>query len=79
MSSVSTLPSLGSLPDLGGGTSATPASADTGTQGPDWLTGKLAQYVTIIIGLILIVVGLFSFKEVRTATGYAAKAGAAAA
>lgn len=74
MNPLSPLTSLGALPSLTGGNSAPATSTGTGTQGPDWLTGKLAQYVTIILGLILIIVGLFQFKTVATVTGAAATA-----
>ena len=79
MGSFSSLPSL---PSLGGGSSSDTSggqSAAPATSGPSWLTGTLAQYVTIGLGLILIIAGLFQFKGVQSATGYAAKAGAAAA
>lgn len=79
MNPLNPLSSLGALPDLSGGQSAPAASTGTGTQGPDWLTGKLAQYVTIVLGLILIIVGLFQFRTVQTVTGAAAKGAIAAA
>jgi hypothetical protein len=63
---------LGALPSLTGGQSAPASTADTSTQGPSWLTGKLSQYVTIILGLILIIIGLTQFKGVQTVTKAAA-------
>jgi hypothetical protein len=42
------------------------------------LTGELAQIVTILLGLVLIVAGLFSFEKVQAVTGAAAKAAVAA-
>jgi hypothetical protein len=71
---------LPQLPTLGGST-ANPAPTDTTTgadNGPGWLTGTLAQYVTIGLGLILIIAGLFQFKSVAEGTGFAAKAAIAA-
>jgi hypothetical protein len=79
---MSSFPSLPELPSLSGGGSSDSSggqSAAPAASGPSWLTGDLAQYVTIGLGLILIIAGLFQFKTVQTATGYAAKAGAAAA
>jgi hypothetical protein len=73
------LQGLNPLPSLSGGATA-PAKAtpDTAT-GPGWLTSTLAQYVTIGLGLILIIAGLFQFKAVQQGTGFAAKAAVAAA
>ena len=82
------LTTLNPLTPLAGGTnnSSTPAAqpttaiaSSTAANGPSWLTGTLAQYVTIGIGAILIIAGLFQFKSVREVSGYAAKTGAAAA
>lgn len=73
---------LPELPSLGGGSTANPAQSGTpsgaNTNGPAWLTGTLAQYVTIGLGLILIIAGLFQFKSVQEGTGFAAKAAIAA-
>lgn len=81
LSGLSSLGSIaGALPNLGGssttqksGTGSAPASS-----GPSWLTGELAQIVTILLGLVLIVAGLFSFEKVQAVTGAAAKAAVAA-
>lgn len=76
--SLGSLPDLAALPLLGAG-SAAPASgtgAAASNSGPSWLTGKLAQYVTIGLGLILIIAGLFQFKTVEAVTTTAVKAAA---
>ena len=66
------LPSLGSVGNSGAGasgaTAGTPAATASAPSGPEWLTGELAQIVTILLGLILIVAGLFSFHTVREVT-----------
>jgi len=69
---------LSSLPSLVGGGTPAPTQDSTGA-GPSWLQGKLPQYVTIGLGLVLIVAGLFQFKQVQQVTGAAAKGAAIAA
>lgn len=70
----------GALQPLGGAngsqTASNPSPSSTAS-GPSWLQTETATIVTILLGLILIVAGLFQFKGVQTATGYAAKAAAA--
>lgn len=43
---------------------------------PDWLTGKLAQVSLILLGLLLIGAGLFSFDKTREMIVTGAKAAA---
>lgn len=63
---LSDLSSLSSLADISGASGSTQAApAPAVSSGPAWLTGALAQYVAILLGLILIGAGLFSFRPVR--------------
>lgn len=79
LTGLSSLGSLSSLNPLGGSQQQTaPATAPTNT-GPAWLTGEMAQIVTILLGLILIGAGLFSFKssqKVLQVVGHTAAAAA---
>lgn len=77
------LPALGAAAPLGGSTAASPAqnsatSASAAT-GPSWLNGTVAQISVILLGLLLIGAGIFSFDKTRTIVIGAAKAGAALA
>jgi hypothetical protein len=72
---LSALGPLDTLNSITGGPqdqTASPSPAAT-TAGPSWLTGKLAQIVVILIGVVLIGAGLFQFKPVQQITGAAAK------
>lgn len=89
MSTLPSLPNLSNLklPDLGsifstGLENAIPgaslASSVAPVLGGDTLVSKLttANAVAIILGLILIAAGVFSFDKVQQTVGYAAKAAA---
>ena len=80
MTSLTPLSALSNLSPFGAGVSAGSQAAETamGTaSGPDWSSGELAKIVTILLGLILIVAGLFSFKQVRETAASAVKVAAA--
>lgn len=84
LGSVGSLPYLAAVPavpSIGGAQSTTTAQGSPASvsPGPSFLTGTLAKYVTIGLGLILIIVGLFQFKTVQTVTGAVGKAAATAA
>jgi type II secretory pathway component GspD/PulD (secretin) len=66
--------SLGTLESSLGSSanSGTPKTSDS--SGPSWLQTETATIVTILLGMILIIAGLFQFKTVQTVTGYAGKA-----
>jgi hypothetical protein len=42
-----------------------PSLGEPDTGGPAWLSTELAKVVVILLGLILIVAGLFSFQKVH--------------
>lgn len=71
---------LTALPAVGAGDGSSQPSGNPSTApapGPDWLTGTVAKYTTILLGLILIAAGIFSFKSVQQVTGAAVKVAAA--
>jgi hypothetical protein len=80
LSALSTLETLGSL---AGSASSAPApasgSAAPASEGPSWLTGIVAQVTVIVLGLIFVIVGLFSFSQIREGAATVAKAAAVAA
>lgn len=53
-----------------GANDATPAAP--ASSGPDWLTGTIAQITVIVLGVILIIAGLFQFKQVQEVVQVAA-------
>lgn len=68
--------------DAFGSAAPAPAPAPSGAPaptGPSWLTGIVAQVTVILLGLIFIVVGLFSFSQVRAGAATVARAAAVAA
>lgn len=76
---------LSGLSDLSGalsGASTTAASAATtaastvAASTPSWLTGSLAQITLIILGLLLIAAGIFSFDKTKELVISGAKKGA---
>lgn len=75
------LSSLAPLIGLESNTVANTVSGQTPTTngGPVWLTGKLAQISIIVLGLLLIAAGLFSFNKTREFVLKGAKTGAALA
>lgn len=79
---LSDLSSLSGLADISGATSPDkPAAAAQPPTigGPAWLAGAVAQYVAILLGLILIGAGLFSFRGVRETVVVAGKTAVKAA
>lgn len=83
LDNLTSLSALGSgagaaLADNTPATSTSPATATT--SGPAWLGGKLAQVSFIVLGLLLIAAGIFSFDKTREVIVKAGKtAGEAAA
>lgn len=68
MESLSPLSALSPLTNLSGATdnaSPQPSAPAPDVTGPAWLDTATAKIVTILLGLILIVAGLFSFERVR--------------
>lgn len=79
LSGLTSLGSLASLPSLGGSQAAPAATTDTTSTGPSWLTGEMAQIVTVLLGLILIGAGLFSFQSSQKVLKVVGKTAAIAA
>jgi hypothetical protein len=82
LTGLTSLGSLAALPNLSassGSTATQPTAATTPAAGPSWLTGELAQVATILIGIVFIVAGLFSFKSVRDTGATVVKTAAVAA
>lgn len=74
------LSALSPLVGLESNTIADTVAGPSGTAGPSWLTGKLAQGAVIVLGLLLVAAGLFSFQKTREILVSGAKtAGAVAA
>jgi predicted metal-binding membrane protein len=68
------------LVGLSSNTIADTVAGPSGTGGPSWLTGKLAQISIIVLGLLLIAAGVFSFDKTKELVLKGAKtAGAVAA
>jgi hypothetical protein len=81
---LSSLNTLNNLQSLDGSTNAQPSSsatpqASTTNSGPSWLTGTLAQIAIILLGLLLIAGGIFSFEKVQDVTKTVAKTASKAA
>jgi hypothetical protein len=86
---MSTLPGLPNLPDLSGNETAQKvaskvsdtASAVASSLNPTakFLGGSIANFVLIILGLLFIAAGIFSFDKTREVITKAGKAAAAAA
>lgn len=76
------LSSLSSLTDITGqssstpATSSTPAASTSTTAGPSWLSGSLSQVALILLGLLLIAAGIFSFDKTKELVVSGAKKGA---
>jgi hypothetical protein len=81
---IAPIDTLSALPDLGASpsssTSGAPAASTSpaGSIGPTWLTGTIAQITVILLGVVLIIAGLFQFRPVQEATGAVAKGAIAA-
>lgn len=72
------LKSLTNLGAAGGSSQPSGSTSTAAAPGPSSLSGELAQIVTIVLGLILIIAGLFSFKSVRETGATIVKAAAVA-
>jgi hypothetical protein len=69
------LPSLAPLAPITGASDSqqpVPGKTDAAATGPEWLTGTIAQITVIVLGVVLIIAGLFSFKQVREIAATAA-------
>lgn len=72
------LNSLNSLATLGAVDNTAPASGAATSSAPLWLSGKLAQVSLILLGLLFIAAGIFSFDKTREVIVQAGKTVAAA-
>lgn len=75
LSALSALSPVGAL----GADSTKPTAAPATNSGPSWLNGKLAQISIILLGLLLIAAGIFSFDKAREVIVTGAKTAAEAA
>lgn len=78
---LSPLSALSNLSPLGNSAPSTsqPMAAAPDTSGPSWLSGSLAQISVILLGLLLIAAGIFSFDKTREIVVQATKTAAEAA
>lgn len=58
---------------------STPANQAAPATGPSWLSTKYSQVVVVVLGLLLIAAGLFSFDKTREVIVSGAKTAAKAA
>lgn len=78
LNSLSGLSSLSGSSNNNQPTTPAPPVSST-TVGPSWLTGTLAQIAIILLGLLLIAGGLFSFDKVQEVAKTVGKTAAVAA